>query len=161
MASRASDSNTCFYERDDGLSCRWYLFTPVLQQTFILHCLWGRICTMARHHKPARYPAVARMHATLLETYYWMQMAADDTSTSRDCMHGAIQKVCLCKWASLLKLFPLFEPLEPVIIDILEPLPKSRCGFQFFIVIADRLTELVQVVPLRRIWSVDVAQAIL
>lgn len=67
----------------------------------------------------------------------------------------------MCKRASTLKLLSAFEPLASVAIDILGALPKSWCGFQFIIVVADRLSNLVQVVPLKCICSVNVAQEFL
>lgn len=88
-------------------------------------------------------------------------MAAVVTFTVQDCVHCARNRVRLRKRASTLKLFLPFRPLKSVAINIIEPLPKCRRGFQFIIMIADRCTELVQVALLRRIRSVNVAQACL
>lgn len=55
----------------------------------------------------------------------------------------------------------MFEPLKSVAFDILGPLIKSRRGFLYNIVIADWLSSMIQVVPLRSIDLVDVAHAFL
>lgn len=48
-----------------------------------------------------------------------------------------VQNIGLVCTSYPLKLFLAFEPRESVPINILEPLPKSRCGFQYIIVIVD------------------------
>lgn len=46
-------------------------------------------------------------------------------------------------------------------MDIQESLAKSQCGYQYIALIADWFTVLVQVVPLKHICMMDVAQALL
>lgn len=82
-------------------------------------------------------------------------------SAVQDCVHCAKNCVCLRKRASAVKLFSAYEPLESVTIDILKSLPESPRGFQYINVIADWFTKLVQVVPMRLISLMDVAQAFL
>lgn len=69
--------------------------------------------------------------------------------------------VYLRKKYNPLKIVLAFELLESVPINILEPLPESWLGFKYTVVIADRCTSLVQVIPLRRIRSADAARVIL
>jgi Integrase core domain len=54
-------------------------------------------------------------------------------------------------------LFPAQEPLDYVAIDILGPLPRTRKGNQYLLVIADRFSKLVRTVPLPRITATIVA----
>lgn len=85
-------------------------------------------------------------------------MAPDVTSLFRDCLRCAKYRVCLRRQAISLKLFPTFKSLDSVTSDIPGPLFQSLQGLQHIFVIMERVTGLVQVVPLRRIRSMDVAQ---
>jgi Integrase core domain len=58
-----------------------------------------------------------------------------------------------------LKLFPAKGPLESVAMDILGPLPKSKHGNRFLLVITDRYSKVTQTVPLRAITALSVARA--
>jgi hypothetical protein len=56
-------------------------------------------------------------------------------------------------------LFPAQDPLDYVAIDILGPLPRTKKGNQYLLVIADRFSKLVRTVPLSRITAASVAWA--
>jgi hypothetical protein len=58
-----------------------------------------------------------------------------------------------------LKLFPAKGSLEPVAMDIIGPLPKSKHGNRFLLVIADRFSKVTKTVPLRTVTALSVAQA--
>lgn len=100
------------------------------------------------------------MHEKPQQTYNWPLMAADVSSAAHDFARFAEKRqVRLRKLASYLKVFPAFEAMEPVTIDILGTLLKSRLNFQYIIVMADWFPTVVLVVSLRCIRSVDVAEA--
>lgn len=42
---------------------------------------------MAHHHNMVGHPGVTQLQATLQQTYYWPQIAADITSAIHDCVH--------------------------------------------------------------------------
>lgn len=98
------------------------------------------------------------MHSTLQQIYYRPHLAADVISSVLACVHSANNRVYLRKWARPLKLFSAFDLLDSLANDILELLHNSRWGYQYIILIAVKFTILVQVVILRRIRSVYVAQ---
>ena len=56
-----------------------------------------------------------------------------------------------------MRLFPATTPLECCAIDILGPLPKSKDGYRFILVVTDRFTKLTHAFPLKRIKADDVA----
>lgn len=66
----------------------------------------------------------------------WLLMSLLLSETA--CSVQKIWFICVSKLTAL-KLFFTFELLKSVATDILGPLPKGRHGFQYFIVIADRL----------------------
>lgn len=57
------------------------------------------------------------------------------------------------------QLSPATKPPESVSTDILSPLPKSKCGYFFILVISERFSKLTQIVPIRPIKEYDVAVA--
>lgn len=81
------------------------------------------------------------MHDALQKTFYWLQMVADVTSAVQDCVDCAKNLVHVRKQAKLLESFPMFDPLESVAIKILGPPLKSRCGFQYIIMIANQFAK--------------------
>ena len=58
-----------------------------------------------------------------------------------------------------MKLFPATGPLESIAMDLLGPLPPSRAGNRFILVMTDRFTKLTQIVPLKKTTAHDVAMA--
>ena len=67
--------------------------------------------------------------------------------------------VKLRKNLNRLRLFPATRPLESLAIDVLGPLPKTKAGRRFLLVITDRFTKLTQVVALRTTTAYMVATA--
>jgi hypothetical protein len=58
-----------------------------------------------------------------------------------------------------LKLFPPLGPLEFIAIDILGPLPKTKSGHQYLVIISDRFSKLTRAVPVRNVTAETVAIA--
>jgi len=54
-----------------------------------------------------------------------------------------------------MRLFPATEPVEAVAIDLLGPLPLTPEGYEYFVVMCDRLSKLTRVVPLRDVTALD------
>jgi hypothetical protein len=55
--------------------------------------------------------------------------------------------------------FPAKGPLESVAMDILGPLPRTKHGNRFLLVIADPYTKVTRTVPLRKVTALSVARA--
>lgn len=116
---------------------------------------------MAHLHKLARIPGIIQMNTTLERTYYRPHMAADVTSVVRNWVHCAENRVRLRKRAMPLKLFPAFDLQDSVTTDILGPLSKTQCGVQYTAMIVEWVANLVKVMSLSSIRSIDVAQSFL
>lgn len=97
------------------------------------------------------------MYHVLRRSYYWPQMAVDVAATVRNRPHCARNRVRLRKKLNRMKLFT--SPLESVAIDILGPLPKSKRGRKYLLVVMGRITKLTQVVTLRTVTANTVAVA--
>lgn len=158
-ATQMSRTDSCFFENDDGVLCRRHPRDPDLVQVVLPSTLRHRVLRLAHYHLLAGHPGQSRLHKRLRRTYYWPQMAADTATTVRECVSCSKNRIRLIKQVNPMRLFPPSEPLESVAMDILGPLPKSKSGSQFILVITDRFSKLTQVVPLRRIKAYDVALA--
>lgn len=58
-----------------------------------------------------------------------------------------------------MRLFPTKHPLESFSVYLLDPLPKTKTGNWFLLVMPDRFTKRTQVVPLKCATRFDVAKA--
>ena len=159
LRARAAETNsTPYYESASGLLVR---ISPrdKREQVVVPETLRSRILQISHHSKLAGHPGAIRMYNTLRRSYYWPSMSLDVYNTVRNCVHCAKQRVTLRKHANFLKLFPANHPNEYVAIDILGPLPRTRAGYQYILVITDRFSKLTQTCPLRVISAYQVAKA--
>ena len=149
-----------FYEHETtGLLMRRPPHVPAREQIVLPASLRPRLLTLTHNARLAGHPGQNRMFYTIARTYYWPQMAADVAATVRNCHACARNRVKLRKHLNRLKLFPATRPLESLAIDILGPLPKTRTGKRFLLIVTDRFTKLTQVAPLRTITAYHVAVA--
>ena len=86
-------------------------------------------------------------------------MSVDINQWVEDCSSCAKNRVKDQKHVYKMKLFPATKPLEYVAMDILGPLPRTKHGKRFILVITDRFTKLTKTEPLRTITSLAVAKA--
>lgn len=153
------EGKSYFFEDTDGMLCRRHPRNPDITQIVLPESLRARVCRLAHHSVQGAHPGQTKLHRHLSRVYYWPKMAADAYATVRQCVACAKNRLRLIKKSSPMQLFPATKPLENVAIDILGPLPKSKRGYLFILVITDRFTKLTQIVPLRRITAYDVAVA--
>ena len=99
------------------------------------------------------------MYYALCRDYYWPHLGTDVAATVRGCGTCAMNRFKLRKHLNRLKLFPATRPLESLAIDIFGPLPKTKAGKLFLLVIAGRLTMLTQVIALRTNTAYTIAVA--
>ena len=157
LAEQVGRKGSCFFEDSKGVLCRQNLREPGHEQIVLPASLKHRVLRLAHYHIQAGHPGQTRMHNRVRRSFYWPHMAADIAVTVRECEHCAKNRVRLLKQANKMRLFPATTPLECVAIDILGPLPKSKDGYRFLLVITDRFTKLTHAFPLKRIRADDVA----
>ena len=148
-----------FFEDDQGVLCRTDPRERNLVQVVLPTSLQPRALRLAHYSPLAGHPGQSRMHARLRRSFWWPHMAADVTTTVRNCTACAKNRLRLMKKTGLLKLFPALKPLDSVAIDQLGPLPEGTGGSQFLLCIVDRFTKLTQVVPLKTATAYTVAAA--
>jgi hypothetical protein len=92
-------------------------------------------------------------------SFYWPHMAEDVYETFRQSYACARNRISERRHTNFLQIFPAKWPLESVSIDILGPLPRTKHGNWFLLVIADRHTKVTRTVPLRTVTALSVARA--
>jgi len=100
-----------------------------------------------------------RMYYAMRRRYYWPSMITDIYNTITKRTACAQIRLSLRRHTSPLKLFPATEPLRDLVVDIFRPIPATKAGNCFILVIIDRFSKLTKCVALRRITAISVASA--
>ena len=129
------------------------------RQMVIPKALRERLLHLTHHSKSGAHAGGLRMYSTLRRYAYWPCMAVDVYNVVRNCPSCARQRIKLRRHHGFLKLFPATKPGEQVAIDLLGPLPRTRSGFEYILVITDRFSKMTKVHPLRGIGAYQVARA--
>lgn len=79
---------------------------PRLEQIIIPDSVQCRLYTIAHYQKIVGQPGVTQMHATLQRTSNWLNLAADVTSASHDCVYCATNRDRLRKLVKPSKTIP-------------------------------------------------------
>jgi transposase InsO family protein len=117
-----------------------------------------RLIHLDHYPRTVAHPGVTRMLRTVRRTFFWPNMAEDVLETVRQCDACARNRITLSRRTNTLGLFPANSPFKSVAMDILGPLPKTRHGNRFLLVIADRYSKLTRTVPLRVTTALAVAK---
>ena len=105
----------------------------------------------------AGHPGARRMYDTMRCEFYWPHMANDVYETVQRCESCAATRGTQYTKQKHLRLFPANGPLEFVAMDILGPLPKTKQGNQFVVVLTDRYSKLTRAIPTGKTTATTVA----
>jgi len=120
-----------------------------------------RILTLEHHALVSAHPGMNRMYYAMWRRYYWPSMVMDIYNTITKCTTCAKNRMSLRRHTSPLTLFPDTEPLTDLSVDIFGPIPATKAGDPFILVITDRFSKLTKCVALRRITAISVASTII
>jgi transposase InsO family protein len=150
-----------FAENDQGLLVRQLerQGLPTVEQIVIPRALVGRLLRLAHTPKLASHPGASRMFWALRRWFYWTRMSRDVYEFVAACPSCAKKRLRHQKRTTRLKLFPPSEPLQQVGIDLLGPLPRTRRGHRYLLVMTDRFSKVTRAVPLRSVLAAEVAAA--
>lgn len=87
-------------------------------------------------------------------------MKADIAASVRYCPHFALNRLRLILRKQPMCLIPATKALKSGAVYLLRPMPKTRNGNRFILVIADRFTRLRHVAPMKRITGLKVAKSL-
>jgi len=119
------------------------------------------VLTPEHHPTVAAHLGMNRMYDTMRKAYYWPSMVTDIHSTITKCTTCAQNRLASRRHTTPLTLFQATEPHTELFVDIFGPIPASKKGNRFILVITARLAQLTKCVALRRITAMSVASAII
>jgi len=117
------------------------------------------VLTLEHYATVAAHRGMNRMYYTMRKAYYWPSMVKDIHSTITKCTTCAQNRLALRRHTTPLTLFQATETLTELSVDIFGPIPASKKGNRFILVITDRFAKLTKCVSLRRITAMSVASA--
>jgi len=95
------------------------------------------------------------------KVYYWPSMVTDIHTAITKCTTYAQNRLALRRHTTPLTLFSATEPLTALSVDIFGPIPASKKGNHFILVITDRFAKLTKCVALRRITAMSMPSALI
>jgi Integrase core domain/Chromo (CHRromatin Organisation MOdifier) domain len=99
------------------------------------------------------------MYQTMRRDVFWPSISWDVQEFVGRCSSCARKRLSTQRKTTYLKLFPPSAPFEFVAMDILGPLPETKDGNRFLLVIVDRFSKLTRTVPLKTITAEEVSKA--
>lgn len=99
----------------------------------------------------AGHAGVFKTYHRVLQRYYWPKMRSDISRYIRNCVTCACSKPEQKRLAGTMDggCTKLTRPWEAISIDLIGPLPRSKSGFTYIIVIVDCFSKFVLCFPLR------------
>ena len=128
-------------------------------QVVVPSSLRKRLLEIAHYAPTSGHPGRAKLYQTMRRSFYWPLMTIDIHHLVENCTACSKNRMKEQRNVYPMRLFPATKPLEYVAMDILGPLPRTKHGMRFILVITDRFTKLTKTVPLRTITSLAVARA--
>ena len=140
-----------FQEEDDTIRFRYIV--PAHQRESLLKQAHGNLCS--------GHLGFEKTRDRLIRKFYWPNQIQDIENYVRSCLSCQQNKHPKnTNYAELLPLLPT-RPLELVTSDIMGPLPTSKSGNSFIMVVCDHFTKFVEIFALNRIQTVDIAPKLL
>jgi len=159
MSTRVERGTAKAFFRDEHHDL--YRRAPHGNQVVIPKSLRESVLTLEHHATVAAHPRMNRMYFIMRKAYNWPSMVTDIHSTITKCTTCAQNRLALRRHTTLLTLFQATKPLTELSVDICGPIPASKKGNRFILVITDRFAKLTKCVALRRITAMSVASAII
>lgn len=132
---------------------------PEVEQIVFLDTLRPLLLHLSHYLTLAGSPGPTQFFSHFSRSNYWPLMEADIAPTVRSCLHSAHNLPCFSIPKHSMRLFSAKKILESIEDYIMPPFPKTKAGNHFIVLIPDRITDLTQVVPLKRRTAHDVAKA--
>ena len=94
----------------------------------------------------------------ILQRFYWPTLYRDVAELCRTCEECQKTAYCRIQRAPLIPLPIMEEPFQRIATDIVGPLPRSRSGKRYTLVVCDYATRYPEALPLRSIDAEHVAE---
>ena len=130
----------------------WQLLVPKAKQKEVFQHL--------HEHNTGGHIGTERTIHKINQAFYWPNMRQVIQEMCRKCDRCAVRKPPLKNNRAPLKQYLVGEPMERIAIDILGPLPRTRQGNRFVLVISDYFTKYAEAVALPDFEAETVAKAV-
>ncbi|KAL5018859.1 hypothetical protein ScPMuIL_004581, partial [Solemya velum] len=138
------------WECDDGKNIEWQTVLPKALTPYVL----GQL-----HDSPTGgHLGIKKTLCKVRQRFFWHGLRKDVENWCRKCDTCAARKMPLRRAKAPMKQYNVGAPLERIAIDIMGPLPKSRRGCKYLMVVADYFTKWTKAFPIRNQEAVTVAQ---
>ena len=131
---------------------RWQLLVPKAKQREVFQHL--------HEHNTAGHMGGRRTLERAKLAFFWPRMRENIEAMCRACSRCAARKPAQRTNRAPLQQYLVGEPLERIAIDILGPLPKTRRGNRFVVVIADYFTKWAEAFALPDQEAITVAKVV-
>jgi len=116
--------------------------------------------TLLMHHEGYGHMGTNRMLETMRLRYFWSGMGSDIEAHTARCINCKLRKNYQRKpKVPIMKYTDTSRPLDRVHVDLTGPLPMSKMGNRYIMVIKDYLTKYVWLIPLKTKTAKEVAEA--
>ena len=161
----AQTAGPCFFRRDGLIYRRWEPPGCEGAELAVEKLVLPVQCRKAVLEMAHKIPMAGHMGKTktaqrVLQRFYWPTLYKDIAHHCRSCSECQRAAPRSSIRAPLVPLPVMETPFERIAIDIVGPLPKSRVGNRFVLVICDYATRYPEAVPLRSCDTEHVAEAL-
>ncbi len=160
--SANEEEKTIFYETEGLIYRQWIPpqgnNSNVVQQLVLPEPCRSVVLSLAHHIPMAGHLGQRKTVERILQRFYWPTVFEDVKQLCQSC--DECQKTAKGKKqrVPLIPLPIIREPFERIAMDIVGPLPRSRTGNRYILVICDYSTRYPEAVPLRTIDAEHVAK---
>lgn len=127
------------WETDDGKSCIWQVVLPLKHRPFVLKQLHDS-CT-------GGHLGIKKTVSKVRQRFFWCGLRRDVTLWCRMCDSCAAGKRRGKVPHATLQKYGAGAPMERIAVDILGPLPRSKKGNKYLLVVGDYFTKWVDAFP--------------
>ena len=154
-----------FYEENGLLYRQW---TPpqgdedtTIQQLVLPEPCCSVVMSLAHHIPMAGHMGQWKTVGRILQRFYWLTVFEDVKQLCQTCSECQKTAVGKKQGAPMVPLPIIREPFERIVMDIVGPLPHSRAGNRYILVICDYSTRYPEAIPLRAIDAEHVAKELM
>ena len=168
--SDVSRDPVCFYTKDDVLIRKWRPSgVPTDDECAVKHRIVvpssyrPQILSLAHDTPISGHLGINKTYQRILEPFYWPNMRKDVIEICRSC-HTCqmVGKPNQTLPKTHLQPIPAFEePFSRVIIDCVGPLPKTKSGNQYLLIVMCASTRFPDAIPLRNISAKTIVKVLI
>ena len=117
-----------------------------------------QILTALHNSITAGHMGITRTTARIQERYYWVNLREDVKNWCTSCEECQKAKNYTNKPKAQMATYRAGAPMERIALDILGPLPSTRSGNKYILVVADYFTKWTEAFPIQNIEAETVAR---